>query len=89
MSKETENFDCRTMVNNNRCQYLTPFSDGYKDEITKVSICNSLNCVVFSEFEGKGIKIKLVRVKPLFDCPMMQQKRINGQAPSIMKTIEA
>lgn len=88
MSENTDDFDCRTILNGNRCQHLTPWSDGYKDEITRVCTCKALNNIIFPEYENYGkMNEKLIRIKPLFDCPMMQQLRKNGKAPNVMASI--
>ena len=85
---DTEKLDCRIIDNGLRCKYLTSWRDGYKDEITRICTCKALNMIIFPDYKNEGkVNQKLMKVKPLFDCPVLQKLRMEGKAPQMMAII--
>ena len=80
--------DCRSINKGNMCSHLYQWDVGHKDMGSKICTCKALNVLIFPEFTDFGkMTQKLIQVKPLFDCPQMQELRMKGIAPNIMGTI--
>lgn len=82
------NFDCRRIRGGLVCDHLLPWGNDNKSCIGPICTCKALNAVVFPTYTNFGkITQKLVGIKPLFDCPVMQELRLKGEAPQMMCTI--
>ena len=88
MSKDTNNFDCRTIHNGRMCEDLSPWNINKKDELARICTCKALNVIIFPQYRNLGkVDQELLGVKPLFHCPMLQKLRIQGKAPHVVATI--
>ena len=89
MSLDTNNFDCRTIRNGMMCEHLHPWNIGNKEELARICTCKALNVVVFPHYKDLGkFTQELIKVKPLFHCPMLQQLRVDGLASQVVATID-
>ena len=89
MKLDTNNFDCRTMRKGIVCDYLSPWNIGNKGELASVCTCKALNVVIFPHYKDLGkITQELIKVKPLFHCPVLQQLRVKGKVPQMVATID-
>lgn len=80
--------DCRTITGKGICKYLYQWRSKMGPDISDVCTCKALNSVIFPDFRKYGkVDQELIGIKPLFDCPYMQELRVKGLLPSYMATI--
>ena len=85
----TNNFDCRTIRKGLVCEHLSPWNTGRKEELAHVCTCKALNIVLFPEYKDLGkITQELIKVQPVFHCPILQKFRANDKAPKMVATID-
>jgi hypothetical protein len=89
MSLNINNFDCRTIREGLVCDYLSPWDIGKNDEIARICTCKALNVVVFPDYKDLGkFTQELIKVQPIFDCPMLQKLRVDSKAPQMIASID-
>ena len=89
MNLDTNKFDCRTIHKGLVCEHLSPWNTSAKEDLARVCTCRALNVVIFPQYKDLGkITQELLKVKPLFHCPMLQKLRVNGKTSKMIATID-
>ena len=83
------NFDCRTISGNGICEHLYIWRREQHIEYARTCTCKALNVTIFPEYINDGkVNQELKRIKPVFECPILQELRVKGHAPKVMGSIE-
>ena len=89
MSLDTKKFDCKTIQGGMMCKHLIPWNTGRKEELAHVCTCKALNVVIFPQYKDLGkITQELIKVQPLFHCPVLQKLRLNGEVSEMVASID-
>ena len=79
--------DCRTITGEGLCEHLYIWRAQELDN-AEICSCKALNVPLFPLFENYGyIKQKLIQVKPLFECPYMQELRKQDKSTHFILSI--
>ena len=89
MNLDTNKFDCRTIRKGLVCDHLSPWDIGNKLELAHICTCKALNVVIFPDYKDLGkFTQELIKVRPLFHCPMLQHLRVKGEVPQMVAVID-
>jgi len=85
---DKKKYDCRLINDGIVCQHLHFWNNEQHIEYAKAYTCKALNVVLFPNYSNEGrINQQLIRIKPLFHCPVIQDLRMNGLVSEMVASI--